>query len=281
MPTGLFDKCAVFGLSRRMPHLVQISDLHFGAEYERRADVLLETIRVLDPELVVVSGDLTQHARRSEMEEARKFLDRLQRRYLVIPGNHDLPAWEWRRFVDQFKLYRELISEEAYPCYFGEAFAVVGVWTPRVVHAQMDWSNGRISPRQWRRVAELFEQANPEAVRMVTAHHPFTFLETEARDEVGRARQALNHFAGTGVSATLSGHFHAAYWRQDETGIWMINASTAISHRLTSQPNSFNALTIVGGAIELEVHTWDGECFAVDRRATLPVRSRLANKSEV
>ncbi|HPK02011.1 MAG TPA: metallophosphoesterase, partial [Candidatus Sumerlaeota bacterium] len=43
--------------------------------------------------VVVLSGDITQRARRAQFRAARTFVDRLAAPVLAIPGNHDLPLF--------------------------------------------------------------------------------------------------------------------------------------------------------------------------------------------
>jgi len=88
------------------------SDLQIGRPYRPApAGAFLELARALEPDVVVVSGDLTQRAKAREYRVARDFLDALAPRPVVVtPGNHDVPlyrVWErlfaphrnWRRFV--------------------------------------------------------------------------------------------------------------------------------------------------------------------------------------
>ncbi len=53
----------------------------------------------MQPEAVVVSGDLTQRARYAQFYACKHFLDSLNLPYLVVPGNHDIPLYHlWNRF---------------------------------------------------------------------------------------------------------------------------------------------------------------------------------------
>ena len=52
---------------------------------------LTAAIRGAKPDVVVVSGDLTQRARRAEFAAARRYLDELPSPQIVVPGNHDVP----------------------------------------------------------------------------------------------------------------------------------------------------------------------------------------------
>ena len=55
-----------------MPKILHISDLHFGPPYVPEVgEALQQIVPTLDPDAIVVSGDLSQRARREQFEEAR------------------------------------------------------------------------------------------------------------------------------------------------------------------------------------------------------------------
>src|SRR3546814_12464457 len=74
-----------------MRMIAHLSDLHFGRIYEPVVTALLADLASAPPNLIVISGDLTQRAKNSQFAAARRFLDALPAPFLVIPGNHDLP----------------------------------------------------------------------------------------------------------------------------------------------------------------------------------------------
>ena len=76
-----------------MTRIVHVSDLHFGATSEGLLAPLCSRIADLSPDLVVISGDLTQRARSHQFAEARDFIAGLGVPVLCIPGNHDIPLW--------------------------------------------------------------------------------------------------------------------------------------------------------------------------------------------
>jgi len=82
-----------------MRTIAHIADLHFGTEDPHVAEVLLSELYDLKPSLIVISGDLTQRARKKEFIAAREYLNRMPKPYLVVPGNHDIPLFDIiRRF---------------------------------------------------------------------------------------------------------------------------------------------------------------------------------------
>ena len=81
-----------------MSVLLQISDPHFGTEQPPVVEALAALARQQRPDLLVLSGDITQRARPAQFRAARAFMDRLGVPVLAVPGNHDIPLFDlWTR----------------------------------------------------------------------------------------------------------------------------------------------------------------------------------------
>src|SRR4030095_274047 len=128
-----------------MRTIVHLSDLHFGRIDPAVVAPLIETIRQIKPDLVAVSGDLTQRARSHQFEEARAFLDELPKPQIVVPGNHDVPLHNvFARFLEPLTKYRRYITDDLQPVYEDEEVAIVGVNTAR----SLVFKGGRINESQ-------------------------------------------------------------------------------------------------------------------------------------
>lgn len=82
--------------ARRPFLLVQLSDPHVGADWGGSDSVAMlaaavECVRALEPnpDAVLVSGDLADHAADAEYEQVRELLAPLEAPLYVLPGNHD------------------------------------------------------------------------------------------------------------------------------------------------------------------------------------------------
>ncbi|MEP6903288.1 MAG: metallophosphoesterase, partial [Actinomycetota bacterium] len=96
-----------------MRTLIHISDIHFGRVDYAIVERLREKITELAPNLVIVSGDLTQRARSKQFIEARQFLDSLPQPQIIVPGNHDIPMHNvFARFVTPLEKYKKYITED-------------------------------------------------------------------------------------------------------------------------------------------------------------------------
>ena len=128
-----------------MRTIVHLSDLHFGRVDPAVLEPLRRLLLELRPHLVVVSGDLTQRARKSQFREAVAYLDTLPKPQLVVPGNHDIPLYNvFKRFLAPLANYRGTVSRDVEPDYFDDEMAVVGVNTAR----SLVFKGGRINEEQ-------------------------------------------------------------------------------------------------------------------------------------
>src|SRR5215204_2529976 len=171
-----------------MRTLVHISDLHFGRLDPRTVPPLREAIVASRPDVLVVSGDLTQRARDEQFAAARQFLDSLPVPRIVVPGNHDVPLYDlFSRWLRPLAAYRRHIDENVEPFYDDEELAVLGVNTAR----SLTLKNGRINARQVLRGCTLLDSSAPEATRVVVTHHPFEVGVADRTGVVGRAAMAI------------------------------------------------------------------------------------------
>ena len=87
--------------------IAQLSDLHCGSPYfdgDLLETAVKETV-ALNPDLVVIGGDLTAEGYAGEFRTAQHFLEPLfaaELKTLVIPGNHDSKNVGYLHFRDTF-----------------------------------------------------------------------------------------------------------------------------------------------------------------------------------
>lgn len=252
-----------------MRTLVHLSDLHFGRIAPNILDPLRQSIATENPDLVVVSGDLTQRARPAQFRDARAFLDRLPGAKVVVPGNHDVPLYNlYRRFVDPLHRFQRNFSAITEPEYVDDEIAVLGVNTARAAV----FKGGRVNERQIERVRGHLCRLDPAIVKIVVTHHPFDSpADVPQRLLVGRAAQAMAHLARCGADVLLSGHLHASHtgdttarYRIAGFAALVVQAGTATSTRSRGEANAFNVLRIERGAVTVEKRVWDGRSFTKD-----------------
>ena len=259
-----------------MKTIAHISDLHFGTEIPELAAALRADLTAKPPSLVVISGDLTQRARRKQFTLAQAYLATLPQPQLVVPGNHDVPLYDVaRRFLSPLTRYRRFICEELDPVYDDGELCVVGLNTAR----SLTWQSGRISLEQ----IESFRQRLTETKarhKIVVTHHPFIPPPAEHSsqkgiDLVGRAVRAMQVLDVCHVDLLLAGHLHHGYSGDTRTqypaahrAIICAQAGTAISGRVRSDPNGYNWITLDGEKLTIEMRGWKEGKFVAVRTTT-------------
>lgn len=244
-----------------MRTLVHLSDLHFGRIDPATIEPLIALVAAVRPDVVVVSGDLTQRARKVEYEQAKEFLDRLPKPQIVVPGNHDVPLYRvWERFWSPLGKYRRHIGQDLEPSFIDDEIAVLGVNTAR----SLTFKGGRINDEQ---VASIHRQLDPlpeRLTKVVVTHHPFELPDRlEGAELVGRARLAMETFANCGVDLLLAGHFHTSHagdtskrYELPGYAALAVQAGTATSTRGRGESNSFNVLRVGHDDVAVQRYVW-------------------------
>lgn len=278
--------------------IVQISDPHFGTERAPVVDALVDWVRALRPSLLVLSGDLTQRARRAQFDAARAFVDRMGvPALLAVPGNHDLPLFDLAsRLLDPYVGWRRVFGADLEPVVASPRWLAIGVLTTR----RWRHVDGAVSAVQAARVAARLEAADDAQLRIVVTHQPALTLRPEdAVDRLHGADAALRRWSAAGADLVLGGHIHLPYIAAAHEHVdglarrmWIVQAGTAVSHRTRREAgNSVNLLRIpasAGRARGCVVERWDcvdprrgfervsAMAPAIDTRRRAPVTSPRA-----
>jgi 3',5'-cyclic AMP phosphodiesterase CpdA len=262
-----------------MRTLAHISDLHFGRTDQALLGPLRERLADLAPDMVVVSGDLTQRARTEQFVQARRYLDSLPHPQIVVPGNHDVPLHNvFKRFVNPLKAYRRHISPDVEPFYSDDEIAVAGINTAR----SLTFKNGRINVEQMALLEERFTALGERITKIVVTHHPFDLPPSAEPDAlVRRAGKAMKVFAACGTDILLSGHMHlshvgstASRYALGGYAALTIQAGTATSTRGRGECNAFNLIRIENSDVTLERYEWEPQAGEF----TLAARSAFARQ---
>lgn len=247
-----------------MTCIAHLTDIHFGAVNPEVVSALTRGILEYPPDLVVVSGDLTQGARRTEFRAARAFLDGFGVPTIAVPGNHDItPYLLWERFTDPYRRWREEIAQETQPVWRDDTVAVFGLNTARRAGFHPDWSRGRVTRARLNNLLTHLDATPRHLIRVVTAHHPLLPPETlPLTSVVGGATRALRALAAHDVRLVLAGHLHRAYARMDSVQTprtVLLQGGSAISTRLRGEPNEYNRITVHSdSSLRIARQSWNG-----------------------
>lgn len=252
-----------------MTVIALLADLHFGSVPPGLAEQLRQDLVRLAPDLIVIAGDLTLQWRRREFEEARRWITSLPARFLVLPGNHDLPTNNiFERLFRPFARYAQCIGQPLMPVYENDRAFVLGLNTTSILQPTPRWQEGVARRGDVKRARKQLSAAPLDKTRIVVTHHPLV-TEGLLRARASRhAPRALDVFAAQGVEILMSGYLHQSFaveLRQPHSRMIAVGAPTSLSTRLRGEPNGFWLVKVQPDELRLTLHSFDGATFAPGR----------------
>jgi 3',5'-cyclic AMP phosphodiesterase CpdA len=256
-----------------VPTIVHLSDLHFGREDAQVVAALSAQLNGDPPDLIAVSGDLTQRATEAQFSAAAKFYYGLPEPRIAVPGNHDVPLFNvFKRAFRPLAGFRRHIGETMRPTFDDGQLCVVGLNTARRLGRRWGgfWKDGILRESEIAYACKIFASTTAP-LRVLVAHHP---LQVEhdlfAGDVVRLGKQALRALAAAGCDAILYGHIHVPHAIlgveesiQAPRSMLCIMAGTATSVRVRlGSANSYNRIWFDGDRCTIDVMAWNGTTFA-------------------
>ncbi len=222
-------------------NIIHLSDLHLGSNYyvPDWGKRVFETVNLLAPDLLIISGDLTTEGHVHEYERILDYLKLFTvKNRLIVPGNHDARN-------EGYMIFEEIFSTR-YPSFEDDRLCVLGVDS-----SQPDIDDGHIGRSNYQLITRQLSDTSRLKI-MVMHHHlvpiPGTGRERHIPTDAG---DVLKLCVDLDVRIILSGHKHLPWvWHIENT--WLITGGTATSQRLKGRSYpSFNILKIDNGAFTL------------------------------
>lgn len=182
---------------------------------------LIADLRCQSPDLIAVTGDLTNLGLDSEYRAARTWLEGLgdPRHVMVIPGNHEAlidGAWDrgaasWQPYWQGDEALRTTDVAQAFPVLRRRGpLALIG--TSSAIATPLGFASGEMGKAQLDRLAALLRRTRSEGLfRVLMIHHPPLDGTVVARKHLrdGAALRAL--LQTEGVELVLHGHSHRSH----------------------------------------------------------------------
>ncbi len=255
-----------------MRKIIHVSDIHFGRTDSISIRELGEAFKKVNPDLIIISGDITQRAHVKEFEAGQKFLRTLKKaglEYFVIPGNHDIvPFYKpISRLLNPYDRYKKYISPVVNPVFKDTEIAVASINTVRASSIK----DGRVNLEHLEQVATWFAGIPEDVFKIVVTHHPLDLPLTSTKKILAmRAKAAIYRLAKDKIDMYLSGHYHQSStvptslrYKAHHYPAIAVQAGT-VSLRQRQEAQSFNVLHIDKINVTIETHIWNSSSFVFD-----------------
>jgi len=242
--------------------IAQISDLHIGSQFlQEKFDTLVDEVNDLNPDVIIITGDLTNEGLMKEYEKCKSLLSKFNtKKIITISGNHDYRNTGYLLFKKFFPF--ETVNE------LGDDVVLVTVGT-----ARPDRNEGEVGYRQnlW---LERTMKKYKDKVKIVAMHHHLIAIPDTGSDQltVVDAGDVLRTVLNSKVDVVLCGHKHRP-WAWNFGTLTVVNAGTATSERVRGFfENSYNILTITNKQVQVDLKIVGGK--------RLPINEIMNNYSQ-
>ncbi|MFN2555331.1 MAG: metallophosphoesterase [Nitriliruptorales bacterium] len=246
-------------LSRSPLRIAQVSDLHCGTPTFKPdlMESVVERVNRLQPDAVVVVGDLTAEGYEWEFDEVAAWLRRFDATTLVVSGNHDARNLGYvhfeRCFGVRFWRFRMPFTGER-----AERLQAGGATFVGVDSSEPDLNEGRIGREWYGWIRDQFD--HPNDIKIFVIHHHLVSIPNTGRERntVSDAGDLLDVLTGAAVDIVLSGHKHVPFF-WGVNGTLICNSGTASTRRVRGlTPPSWNEVVVDASSIKVQVHYEDG-----------------------
>lgn len=238
-----------------MSRLFHISDVHFGREDKEALAWFADLVAAERPDGVVLTGDLTQAARRSEYQAAGEWLETLQAPVSVHIGNHDIPVYNpLLRLTAPYRRYEALKRKIDRPMRL-DGVTIVPLRTATRAQWRTNWSWGVVRRSSLEAAKDALAAVPAGHLAIIACHHPLVDHRAGTRGRTKGGEAALADLAAAGAHAVITGHVHDPFdthWPAGGQTIRMIGAGT-LSERVRSTRPSFNEIRRVGDGLEVRL----------------------------
>jgi 3',5'-cyclic-AMP phosphodiesterase len=236
-----------------MMSIVHMSDLHVG-DITFKEELLVGSINKInqaEPDMVILTGDLTENGYYLEFEKVAEFLDLIEPPILVVPGNHDA------RHIGN-ECFEELISETCGNSRVkNKDIIAIGLDS-----SEPDLDYGKVGRSQQKTMENELQNAGNHDFKIIALHHHIIPVPKTGRERnvLTDAGDILKSVIDGGADFVLSGHKHVPHvWVLENTSF--ITAGTVSSLKLRGKDtSSFNTINIKENNIEINLKQTDGKC---------------------
>lgn len=234
--------------------IVQLSDIHVGSQFREEVfEKVIQEVNELQPDAVVITGDLTNEGLLEQYEKCKELISRINvKKIISISGNHDYRNTGYLIFKKYFPF--EAINE------LNEDVVIVTLGT-----ARPDRDEGEVGYRQTLWMERTMKKYENKIKILAMHHHLIGIPDTGSeRVTVLDAGDVLRTILDTKVDLVLCGHKHRP-WIWQFNNLSIVNAGTASSERVRGLfENTFNILKIENKTLQVDLKIVGGKRMPLD-----------------
>jgi 3',5'-cyclic AMP phosphodiesterase CpdA len=220
-------------------------------------ETLDKEVNGLHPDVIVITGDLTNEGLMKEYEKCKSLLTKFNTKKIIsISGNHDYRNTGYLLFKKFFPF--QTVNE------LDDDIVLVTVGT-----ARPDRNEGEVGYRQnlW---LERTMKKYKDKIKIVAMHHHLIPIPDTGSDQltVVDAGDVLRTVLDSQVDVVLCGHKHRP-WAWNFGKLTVVNAGTATSERVRGLfENTYNILTISNKKIQVDLKIVGGKRVHIEEIVT-------------
>lgn len=222
-------------MTKKKPLVIaQLTDIHAGSPYfiTNLLTRAIYELNNLNPDVVVITGDITNMGFRQEYTTAKAFIDQINcPNKMIIPGNHDARNVGWVHFEELFGPRYDIIDLKD--------VTILGLDS-----SEPDLDIGRIGRDKYNWLRDNFK--DKKGVKIFAMHHHLIPVPGTGRERniVYDAGDLLDVLKNIDVDLVLSGHKHVPWsWRFEDMVVTIAGTVSSLKLRGHIKP-SYNIYEI-------------------------------------
>ncbi|MDR0900421.1 MAG: metallophosphoesterase [Methanobrevibacter sp.] len=241
-----------------MTLIAHISDLHISKTTFDEAIFLkaVNQINDLNPDLIVLTGDITDQGYYADFVKAREFLDMFDSPLFAVSGNHDA------RNVG-YEVFEQMIGELSWVLTKDDNLTIIGLDS-----SDPDIDRGHIGRPQQLWMEKELDKCNKDSKFSIVAlhHHVIPVPKTgRERNVLSDAGDILQSLINKEVDIVMCGHKHVPHlWKMENT--LFVNAGSLSSIKLRGKDkNSYNTYDINDKHIDVVLNRVNGNKISLGK----------------
>lgn len=218
--------------------IIHISDLHFGMHCAKIVDAFYKDIITINPDIIIISGDVTQRAKTPQYQAFQTFTQQLPGTVLCVPGNHDIPLHNvLSRLFSPFKQYNHYVGNVFANNFENDFLRILGVNSVDPYQVK----NGKLSQRTLQNIEHHFLK-DDKRLNLLFFHHNFDYIDG-MHHPLKNDDDFLIYLKNSPLHIVCTGHLHFSHIglikKDNQHSCLVLHAGSLLCERTRDGLNSY------------------------------------------